>query len=95
MATDPATGPRCVSGTNFLWAPTGSVPSMGNETDDNVTLCDWCNTHPVTWQLDNETEHWDFYRAYCSGPCERSMQRGKPRGSTNLATRKVRHGTSI
>jgi hypothetical protein len=57
------------------------------------TDCDYCDG-PIEWRLANATDHWDFYRAYCTEPCRRSMLT-EPRGGTNHATRKVRHGEPL
>jgi hypothetical protein len=56
-------------------------------------VCDCCDG-PVVWLLENRTDNWDFYRAYCAGRCESSMRRN-PRGATNLATRRVRRGERL
>lgn len=57
------------------------------------TECDMCGA-AVEWVLVNTTEAWDFYRAYCVRQCDRSL-RSEPRGATNHATRKVRHGLPL
>jgi hypothetical protein len=54
------------------------------------TACDYCGG-PIEWRLENATDNWDFYRAYCVQPCHRSTLT-QPRGGTNHGTRKVRHG---
>jgi hypothetical protein len=63
--------------------------------EDPSTLCDICKRLPVVWHLINTTDNWDFYRAYCSGPCERSILISKPPGSTNLPSQKVRRGQQL
>jgi hypothetical protein len=72
-----------------------SLRLMSKPIYDTSSTCDICKRLPVVWHLDKVTESWDFYRAYCSGPCERSFLVSNPRGSTSLATRKVLRGQSL
>jgi hypothetical protein len=66
--------------------PSSHYSALRSSIMDIPIDCDDCHG-PIDWRLERQTENWDFYRAYCSEPCRRSMLT-QPRGGTNHATRK-------